>query len=112
MPAEFAYRTPSAEEIARITAEANIMRARAVRDAVKGLFGAIRKGLEAFSEARYNARVYNELQSMDDRLLKDIGINRGDIAAVVHGFKTGDVDARSGANENVAPAAAAPRPAA
>ena len=112
MPAEFTYRVPSTEEIARITAEANVLRARAMRDAVKGLVGTIRTVFEAISEARYNARVYNELQSMDERLLKDIGINRGDIAAVVHGLKTGDADARSGANENVVPVAAAPRPAA
>lgn len=112
MPAEFTYRVPSAEEIARITAEANAMRARAVRDVLNQLAGAVRKVFEAVSEARYNARVYNELQSMDERMLKDIGINRGDIAAVVHGLKTGDADARSGANENTAPAAAAPRPAA
>lgn len=111
MPAEFTYRMPSAEEVARITAEANTLRARAVRDALKQLAGAVRKVFESVSEARYNARVYNELQSMDERMLKDIGINRGDIAAVVHGLQTGDADAR-GANENVAPAAAMPRPAA
>jgi uncharacterized protein YjiS (DUF1127 family) len=112
MPAEFTYRVPSAEEIARITADAHAMRALAVRDSLKQVAGAVRKAFEAFSEARYNARVYNELQSMDERMLKDIGINRGDIAAVVHGLKTGDADARSGANENTIPATAAPRPAA
>ena len=112
MPAESTYRIPSPEEIARITAEANVMRARALRGAVSGLVGAVRKVFEAISEARYNARVYNELQSMDERLLKDIGINRGDIAAVIHGLKTGDADARGEANENNIPVMAAPRPAA
>lgn len=110
MPAEFTYRVPSAEEVARITAEANVLRARAMRDVFKRLGGAVRKVVEAISEARYNARVYNELQSMDERMLKDIGINRGDIAAIVHGLKTGDLDAR-GANENTAPASTS-RPAA
>ncbi len=111
MSAESTYRYPSSEEVARITAEASVLRARALRDLVGGLFRGLKALAESVSEARYNARVYNELTAMDERMLKDIGINRGDIAAVVHGLKTGDLDAR-GANENAVPATAVPRPAA
>jgi uncharacterized protein YjiS (DUF1127 family) len=111
MSAEFTYRYPSSEEVARIKATADSLRSRALRDAFGSLVRGTRLMFEAISEARYNARVYNELNSLDERMLKDIGINRGDIDAVVRGLKSGDLDAR-GANENAAATPAASRPAA
>jgi uncharacterized protein YjiS (DUF1127 family) len=35
--------------------------------------------------------VYRELTELDDRMLADIGLNRGDIGAVAEGLKRSDV---------------------
>lgn len=40
---------------------------------------------EAFAEARQRQRLYEDLSRMSDRELADIGLRRGDIAAVVAG---------------------------
>lgn len=109
MSAEFTPRFPSMDEVARLTAQANAMRARAVVDLVARVAGGIKTLFSAVLEGRDNARVFAELQGMDDRLLHDIGITRGDIIAVANGLKT----ERDIANENrVALSSVAPRPAA
>lgn len=71
-------------------ARAEAMRAQAVAEiilnganALRGFFKAAAAKLEAHLEYR---RTYETLSAMTDRELDDIGIGRGDIAAVARGF--------------------------
>ena len=59
--------------------------------ALRGLFGTLRR----------EQRLYNELSALDDRMLADIGITRGDIPYVVKGAAIG----RNAGNDNAAKAA-------
>lgn len=109
MSAEFTPRFPSMDEVSRLTAQANAMRARAVVDLVARAASGLKTLFASVLEGRDNARVFAELQAMDDRLLHDIGITRGDIIAVANGLKS----ERDVANENrAALTSLAPRPAA
>ena len=56
------------------------------------------RGPSAWLERR---RVYNELMALDDRLLRDIGINRGDIEQIAYGAPRADETAVGGEAENV-----------
>lgn len=52
-------------------------------DESKGLF---RRMLDAGIRSRQRRRMIAALEALDDRILRDIGINRGDIPRVVYGF--------------------------
>ncbi len=109
MSAEFTPRFPSMDEVSRLTAQANAMRARAVVDLFARAASGLKNLFASVLEGRDNARVYAELQAMDDRLLHDIGITRSDIVAVANGLKSD----RDVANENrAALGRLVPRPAA
>ena len=58
-------------------------RAPGVGVALGNLFAVLAKGLAAWGERR---TAYRELHALDDRMLSDIGITRGDIPAVVAGM--------------------------
>jgi uncharacterized protein YjiS (DUF1127 family) len=87
--------TPSAEirrtPDGRIDFDHYLLRARQIRgEAYSGLFRAIRRGIAAWFKAvreqRRRKRALAELLSLDDRGLRDIGLNRaGVFFAVDHG---------------------------
>lgn len=72
------------------TLRARRARARVVRHALqgtsRGLTGALRRGLlDPVRRWHHARRTYNELMALDDRMLDDIGIRRGDIEAIARG---------------------------
>ena len=63
-----------AELTRRVIERARAYRAEAIKDLFRRLFGWIRRRSAAA-----------QLHALDDRMLKDIGLNRGDIEQAVHG---------------------------
>jgi uncharacterized protein YjiS (DUF1127 family) len=72
---------PSSRYIAR----AHQDRADALASAGHRLAAGVGGIVAALRQWRERRRATHELQSLDDRLLKDIGITRGDVWAAVHG---------------------------
>ena len=65
---------------------ANRARAEAIANALAGLFRWLGRRLKApFRHGSERQRIINELNSLDDRMLSDIGITRGDIPFVASG---------------------------
>lgn len=64
---------------------------RAVRAVFRGLGGVA----QAFADAKRQHALYEELTRLTDRELRDIGINRADIPAVVAGVVTRREDRRA-----------------
>lgn len=93
--------TPSLE--AFYEAQARAMRAKFFADTISAGAGGMAAGLRALAaklRAWQHKRVaYDELMALDDRMLKDIGISRTEIAAAVEGDFRGGVRP---ANENAA----------
>jgi uncharacterized protein YjiS (DUF1127 family) len=85
----------------KIENEASIQRAKAVGEGVAGLIHwtvRVVAGLWArFDAWRRKQEAYAELNSLDDRALHDMGLSRGQIAAVLEGF-----DVRVPANDGLA----------
>jgi uncharacterized protein YjiS (DUF1127 family) len=72
---------PSSRYIARAHQDRADALARAGHRLVTGVAGLV----AVLRQWRERRRATHELQSLDDRLLKDIGITRGDVWAAVHG---------------------------
>lgn len=74
-PAELEARLAEARrERAKVIAQAG----RAVVNGIKGLFS-------GFGDSVRRRMAYDELYSLDDRMLRDIGLNRGELWAAVDG---------------------------
>ena len=56
-----------------------------VHSGVRSLGSVIRRCAETFLSWRERQRAAGHLMMLDDRMLKDIGVARGQIAAMVHG---------------------------
>ncbi|MCP1334966.1 DUF1127 domain-containing protein [Futiania mangrovi] len=69
--------------------------------AATGTFARLRTAFVAMMTAAARRRAARELRRLDDRMLRDLGIDRGDIDAVVYGL-----DSRRA--QKSAPVAAAP----
>lgn len=52
---------------------------------VQEIVGAVTQFASAWAEKRSRARAYSELMQLDGRMLADIGLDRGDVYAVVYG---------------------------
>jgi len=77
-------------EIAAIAESVTSRQAPSIGVALGNLFAVVVKSLAAWSERR---TAYRELSALDDRMLRDIGITRADIPAVVAGMTAaGHVD--------------------
>lgn len=80
---------PSPEEMReimdRVRRERAAVFAAGIRKAVGAVVGFLRAIATAFAEARRQRAVYEELSRLSDRELRDIGLNRADIPAVVAG---------------------------
>ncbi len=105
--------TDAAVDVARIEAEARAMRSATVAQfgaaCGRGIFGTFRKLAGTFAEARRMHRTYAELSGMSDRELRDMGITRSDIPAIVAGTFTREPIVV--ATETAPKPAEAPRPA-
>ncbi|MCW5731204.1 MAG: DUF1127 domain-containing protein [Alphaproteobacteria bacterium] len=77
-----------------------------VSRAVKRAFAGLR---DLVTERMARAKAYDQLMSLDDRMLKDIGINRGDVPMIVEGVMPYG-RYRGPANENLGLPANANRP--
>lgn len=60
----------------------------AVHIAVQSFGFVIRRCAAAFLSWRERQRAAGHLMMLDDRMLKDIGIGRGEISAMVHGISS------------------------
>lgn len=102
-------RHDAAVDIARIEAEAYALRAEAIAKAARAGARYVARLFAAIGNARRMDAMYRELSAMTDRELRDMGLTRSDIPAVVAGTFT-----RQPAVElkTVAPVEAKPAPAA
>lgn len=53
----------------------------------KGLWSTLARLWRAYLEMRSTRAAIRELSGLDDHMLKDMGIHRGEIASVVHGLE-------------------------
>ncbi|MCW5752844.1 MAG: DUF1127 domain-containing protein [Alphaproteobacteria bacterium] len=83
-------------------AELIVTASRAVKRAFAGLHALVVERLA-------RAKAYDQLMSLDDRMLKDIGINRGDVPMIIEGVMPYG-RYRGPANENLGLPANANRP--
>jgi uncharacterized protein YjiS (DUF1127 family) len=81
------FKTPNHEDIKSALDAARRERAIAFAALARKVVGALRTLAEAYREARQQEALYAELSRMDERQLRDIGLTRADIPAVVAGLK-------------------------
>lgn len=103
--------------IQEIEARARAMRAEAFGQGLRSVggfvAGAVRSATESLARWGRQRRAYDELMALDDRQLRDMGLSRSDIAAVVTGTHMPETaepkpiaitGASANANERPAPA--------
>lgn len=94
----FEFKRVDFDEVERIRAEARRDRANVVGGGIikgaRAVFRVLGGVTQAFAEAKRQHALYEELSRMTDRELRDAGINRSDIPAVVAGRLTRDTDRR------------------
>jgi uncharacterized protein YjiS (DUF1127 family) len=79
------WNTPYAHYIDRAHQDRADALVRAGHRLVTAVVGVAVRTSDAVRQWRERRRATHELQSLDDRLLKDIGITRGEVWAAVHG---------------------------
>ncbi|WP_425449909.1 DUF1127 domain-containing protein [Virgifigura deserti] len=105
-------RTPNQDDMYRILTEARRIRAEhfavGVSRVGRAIVGFARAIGTAFAEARRQQALYEELSRMTDFELRDIGLNRSDIPAVVAGVLTRETGRKASPAETAAEANPAP----
>lgn len=96
------YRRMAQARQAELIAELIVSASRAVKRTFGGLYA-------YFAERMARAKAYDQLMSLDERMLKDIGINRGDVPMIIEGVMPYG-RYRGPANENLGLPANANRP--
>jgi len=81
---------------ARVRARAGHARAGALAHGAKAIARALHEAVAYFRRTALRHRTYTQLMRLDDRLLRDIGIDRSVIPHVVQGLASGV----AGANDN------------
>jgi uncharacterized protein YjiS (DUF1127 family) len=79
-----------AQTFEEIVVAAHATRGAVIAGAFARLGGAVKSGLRKFAIAQKRRAAASQLMAMDDRMLRDIGLTRGDVPIVVCGLASGE----------------------